>query len=280
MRTEGVLARRSDLPRHEVIRLLMLATGRTRSDVLLGFEVSPGEMQSFDGLVERRRSHEPLQYIEGTAPFGPVGLNIELHVDDRVLIPRPETEYLFEQVLELVNEMGDEMVDKSLVIVDLCTGSGNLALALKASFPRSVVYAVDLSSGAAAVARKNAHHNNLDIQVLVGDLFEPLPRELLGTVDVLVSNPPYLARHELADLARDVLAEPEMALVAGVTGDEVLAKIAAGAYEWLAPGGVIACEISEFQGARAVELFSRYGATTKKDLTGRVRYVIGSRRLR
>ncbi|MDK1027500.1 MAG: peptide chain release factor N(5)-glutamine methyltransferase [Actinomycetota bacterium] len=269
MRTRDVLLGVDELPRHEAVRLLMLATGRTRPDVLLGFDVTPVEREAFASFVERRRSNEPLQYIEGIVAFGPVELQVELRVDDRVLIPRPETEYLFEQVVEIVDNPG--------VIIDLCTGSGNLALALKAAFPTAEVYAVELSPDAADVARENAIYNNLDVDVLVGDLFGPLPGELMGTVDLVVSNPPYLARHELVDLPRDVLAEPEMALIAGETGDEVLAKIADGAYQWLAPGGVVACEISEFQGLRAAVLFDRYDASIVEDLTGRVRYVIGSR---
>ena len=268
MWSRDLLAQAADLPDHEVIRLLMAATGRSRSDVLVGFDVSTQEHTVFDAYVERRRADEPLQYIEGTVPFGPV----ELHVDERVLIPRPETEYLFEQVIE--------MIEDPHVIVDLCTGSGNLALALAATFPDADVYAVDLSEDAVAVAKDNAHRIGLKVHVLTGDLFNALPQHIRGSVDLLVSNPPYLAASELADLPTDVLAEPEMALVAGPIGDEVLASIAIEAEEWLSPGGLIACEISEFHGDRIAELFDRYDPTIGTDLTGRVRFVFGSSRFR
>ncbi len=266
MRSRDVLSAVGDLPEHEAIRLLVIATGRTRSEVLLGFDVSDEERERFESFVERRRRDEPLQYIEGTVPFGPV----ELQVDERVLVPRPETEYLFELVTALIDDPD--------VIVDLCTGSGNLALALAAAHPNAEVYAVDLSPDAADVARGNAVTNELNVTVLVGDLCEPLPESLRGRVDLLVSNPPYLSTAELGDLPPDVLAEPEMALVAGPQGHEVLGRIALQAGDWLAPGGLIACEISEFHGDRIAALFQRYDAEVRQDLNGRDRYVIGSLR--
>lgn len=268
MWSRDLVGRVDDLPEHETIRLLMAATARRRSDVIVGFDVSAEERLVFDGFVERRRAGEPLQYIEGAVDFGPV----ELVVDERVLIPRPETEYLFEVVVAMVSE--------PQVIVDLCTGSGNLALALASAFPDADVYAVDLSDGAATLAQTNAVRNGLEINVLVGDLFDPLPARIKGAVDLLISNPPYLAAHELADVPSDVLAEPEMALVAGPNGDETLTSIALHAREWLSPGGMLACEISEFHGDRIAELFSSYDPRIGVDLTGRDRYVFGSLRFK
>lgn len=268
MWSRDLIATAEDLPEHEAIRLLMAASGRSRTDVLVGFDVGPSEAEVFDSFVRRRRNHEPLQYIEGVVPFGP----IEVLVDDRVLIPRPETEYLFEQVVG--------MVDDPMVIVDLCTGSGNLALALASTFPAADVYAVDVSGDATDVARANADHNELPVRVLTGDLFDALPERIKGSVDLLVSNPPYLAARELADLPIDVRSEPELALVAGPSGDEVLASIARRAGEWLSPGAVVACEISEFHGDRIRSLFEAYVPTIGVDLTGRDRYVFGSLRFK
>ncbi len=266
MRSADLLRHDHGLPDHEAVRLLMAATNHSRSQVLLGFEVDPDDQFTYERFVARRQAGEPLQYIEGSVPFGPV----ELLVDDRVLIPRQETEYLFEKILGMVHD--------PKVIVDLCTGSGNLALALAASYPQADVYAVDVSENAAEVARTNAERNGLSITVLTGDLFEPLPVELRGAVDLLISNPPYLASREEADLPVDVLAEPAMALVAGPEGDEVLARIAADAEPWLAPGATIACEISEFHAERVAELFERYEPAIVRDLTGRDRYVFASTR--
>ncbi len=268
MWSRDLLATVGDLPEHEVVRLLTVVTGRNRSDVIVGFDVSFDECDAFNRFVKRRRADEPLQYIEGTVDFGPV----VLVVDERVLIPRPETEYLFEQVVGLVSE--------PKIIVDLCTGSGNLALALGATFPEADVYAVDLSKDAAALARSNAVRNGLLVEVLVGDLFDPLPAALKGRADLLVSNPPYLAAREIMDVPSDVLAEPELALIAGPEGDEVLASVAREAHEWLSPGGVVACEISEFHGARIADLFARYSPKIGTDLSGRDRYVFGSLRFK
>lgn len=255
----------SDLPRHEVERLLGKATKRPRTDLLLGVAVDDSEHRTFAALVERRRKGEPLQYLEERIPFGP----IEVSVDPRVLIPRPETEQLFELAVETARE--------PRVIVDLCTGSGNLALALKHTFPEAVVYATDRSPDAAAVAEANVREAGLDVTVLTGDLFDPVPQHLRGRVDLIVANPPYLADREVEGLPVDVRDhEPRTALVAGPTGDEVLAAIATQAPEWLSPGGMILCEISEFRGGAALELFSVLDGAVEKDLAGKDRFVFAS----
>ena len=255
-----------DLQDHEVRRLLVAATGRHWTDLMLGVEVDGDDLRRFNEFVERRRGSEPLQYIEGTAAFGP----IEVTVDPRVLIPRPETEQLF--------ELACDEVDDPKLIVDLCTGSGNLAIALKATFPTATVYAVDLSPDAVDVARANARQAGLDVTVLHGDLFAPLPDHLAGRVDLIVSNPPYIAEHELGGLPADVRDhEPLSALIAGPVGDEVLKRIAASASGWLAPGGVVVCEISEFHGAAIAGHFSVLDGEIRIDLSGKERFVIGSR---
>jgi release factor glutamine methyltransferase len=263
MRLHELVLRHGDLPRHEVERLLTAATGRSRSDLLVGVDTTDTEMATFEAFVQRRLAHEPLQYIEGSVPFGLV----EIDVDARVLVPRPETEYL----LELVSERAKD----PKMIVDLCTGSGNLALALKAVFPNADVYATDLSPEAIAVARGNALKNDLSVSVLEGNLFDPLPHELRGKVDLLVANPPYLAESELADLPADVLNEPKMALVSGPGGDELVREIAERLGTWVRPGGIVGVEVSEFHAAAVVEFFSGIDGKVVKDLSGRERFVLG-----
>lgn len=265
VRSSAVVSSIDDLPEHEVIRLLMVTTGATRSDVLLGFDVDESAVSDFENLVERRRNNEPLQYIEGSVRFG----SVNLHVDPRVLIPRPETEYMLELVLG--------MVESPRVIVDLCTGSGNLALALAAEFRDADVYATDLSRDAVSVARANAQHNDVDVDISHGDLFDPLPLSLHGCVDLVVSNPPYLAESEVDGLAMDVRAEPAMALIAGERGDEVLMRIAESVGSWLSPGGLVFCEMSEFHGPVIAEHFGDFDPTILVDLAGRDRYVVGRR---
>ncbi len=263
----STLLAESGLPRHESERLLQAVTGRSRM-ALLGGEVSEEEAVEFGRLAAARRSGEPLQYLEGSVQFGP----LELAADRRALIPRPETEQLWELAVKALEGT------PAPVVVDLCTGSGNLALALQHAFPDAVVYATDISAAALELAGENATRTGLrGVHLLHGDLFSPLPQHLMGRVDLVIANPPYLAAAEFAGLPGDVRDhEPPGALVAGETGDEVLALIAASAGEWLRPGGVVMCEISEFGSERARELFAAYRAEIRNDLAGRARFVIGT----
>lgn len=260
----------SDLPSHEAERLLVVASGLSRAELVTVAELSPDATATFRELVSRRAAGEPLQYLEGTVQFGP----LELRCDPRALIPRPETEQLWERVVAWV---GDE---PPTVIVDLCTGSGNLALALQHSFRSAQVWATDISPRALSLARENGAKVGLPVNWLEGDLFAPLADDLLGRVDLIVGNPPYVAEAEVAALPDDVRDhEPRTALVAGESGDEVLAQIAVGAVHWLSPGGRIALEIGETQGRQTRELFSRYEPHIEQDLAGKDRFGFGRLRL-
>lgn len=237
------------IPPHELSRLKAIA----------------GPSQPLADLVARRLGGEPLQYIEGSAPFGP----LDLLVDERVLVPRPETEGLF--------EIASKMVRNPEVIVDLCTGSGALALALKKEFPSAAVFATDISPDAIDVAMENRKRNQLDIYLAVGDLFDPLPASLLGEVDLLVANPPYVSESEFASLPEDVRREPKVALVSGPTGLETIQAIGASVVKWLRPGGVLVCEIGERHGVSASSSFADLPTVVRKDLAGRDRYVVAVR---
>lgn len=232
------------LPRHERRRLEQLDT------------------EDHESLARRRLAGEPLQYIEGTAPFA----DFEVKVDPRVLIPRPETEGLYELAVELMED--------PKVIVDLGTGAGALAIAFARRFPRAEVHAVDVSAQALKVATENADRLGADIEFHEGDLFSALPARLEARIDVIVSNPPYVAEHEWEDLPNDVRREPREALVAGVRGTEVLERIAAGAGRWLAASRLLLCEIGETQAGILVPLFSHLGdISLATDLAGRDRYL-------
>ena len=234
------------LPPHELRRLEALA----------------GPDRPLEDLIRRRVEGEPLQYIEGSAVF----VSLELMVDERVMVPRPETEGLF--------EVATKMVRNPSVIVDLCTGSGALALALKQAFPTAAVFAVDIAEEAIEVATANKFKTGLDIYLVVGDLFDPLPASLLAEVDLLVANPPYVAENEYSSLPADVRREPREALVAGPTGLEVIQRIGASAAQWLRPGGVVVCEIGETQGVAAAGSFEDLPAVIRQDLNGRDRYLV------
>jgi len=245
----------SALPSHEARRLWRLCLE------------DEDPLPHFRALEARRLGGEPLQYLEGLAAFGP----LDLLVDRRVLIPRPETEQLWDLTTRLVTEPA--------VVVDLCTGSGALALACKHAFPAARVLATEISPDAAAVAAANARRLGLDVEILVGDLYGPLPPDVAGRVDLLVANPPYVTEGEWDGLPADVRREPRIALVAGPAGTEVFDRIVAGAAHWLAPGGWFACEIGETQAAHCLAAAGRHLADVRilDDLADRPRFCIGRR---
>jgi release factor glutamine methyltransferase len=251
------------LPPHEALRLLIAATGRPRRDLLWGEPVDAAGGERFKSLVARRAAGEPLQYLEGTVEFGP----LELAIDDRALIPRPETEQLW--------ELAASLIDRPRLIMDMCTGSGNLALALKYSFPDADVHGCDTSAAALDLASENAARTGLDVTWWRGDLFAAPPQTLQGRIDLLVSNPPYIAAAEHRALPVDVREhEPTEALVAGPLGTEFISRIGDEVVAWLAPGGVVVCEIGERQGKAALTAFLGMHAELRRDLAGRDRFVV------
>lgn len=253
------------LPDHEARRLMQLATGLDAAGVAGLGSLTEDQEREFTRLVARRRTGEPLQYIEGTVQFGPV----EVRVDPRVLIPRPETELLWERAVEALRRG-----PQPKVIVDMCTGSGNLALGLKHAFPGARVYATDIDPDAVALATENVAHAG--ITVLTGSLFDALPFGMRGSIDLLVANPPYVADGDV--LPAEVAGyEPHAALFAGPRGDEVLAAIAAQAFYWVRTGGWVFIEIGETQSDRALDLFSDFRCEIHQDMSGRPRILAGSR---
>jgi release factor glutamine methyltransferase len=260
-----VKATAAGLPDHEARRLLQLVTGLDAAGVGLLEGLEPDQEIRFRALVERRLGGEPLQYIEGTAQFGPV----EVLVDRRALIPRPETEVLWERAVAALGT-----ADENTVIVDLGTGSGALALALKHAFPAARLYATDIDSDALALARDNL--DGAGVTVLQGDLFGALPFGMRGHIDLLISKPPYVADED--DLPAEVREhEPSRALFAGPSGDEILDRIAEQAFYWVKPGGWIFLEIGETQAERAMELFGDFQSVIYEDLAGRPRILAGYR---
>ncbi len=218
-------------------------------------------------LVRRRLSGEPLQYVLGTAAFR----RLELLVGPGVFIPRPETELVAERAMALLGPGG--------TLVDLCTGSGAIALAVADERPDARVIATEVSPAAARWATDNQRAAGLEVQLHEGDLFGPLPPALRGAVDVVVSNPPYVDERERSSLPRDVVGhEPEVALFAPGVGTSVIERITAEAPEWLRNGGWLVVEIGETQGDAVRELLVARGFTDvgiAPDLTGRDRIAEG-----
>lgn len=221
------------------------------------------EARMFGRALCQRCAGTPLQHLTGEAAFR----RLRLEVRPGVFVPRPETEVLVELAL---GEIG--ALDSPLV-VDVGTGTGAIALAIKDERPAATVYATDRSPEAVDLARANAARLGLDVTVLEGDLLEPLPTAMLGRVDLVVSNPPYVPRSELADLPPEVRADPSLALAGG---PEVYERLGSHARRWLRPGGALAVEIDARRGVDVVEILG--GALTEVgvriDLTGRDRVVI------
>jgi release factor glutamine methyltransferase len=207
--------------------------------------LSHAELAVTKGMIERRVGREPLQYILGTQEF----CGLEFDVNPAVLIPRPETELLVEYVAQRIP------AERQATIVDVCTGSGCIAVAIARLRPRARVIATDLSTLSLDVARQNATRHAVGERItwLEGDLLGPLVKqELEGRIDVIVSNPPYIAETDWATLQPEVrLFEPRRALVAGPQGTELHERLLQESGRYLSPGGALIMEIGDGQ-ARAL----------------------------
>ena len=236
-------------------------------------------------MVDRRIEGEPLQYVLGSWSFR----GLDLMVDRRVLIPRPETEQVVEVALEEAQRRGLRrarrrhltLVDAepAAAVADIGTGSGAIALALDAELPDVMVWATDVSQEALDVARANiAGCAATRVRTSVGSWFDALPGELRGGLELVVSNPPYIAESEVPDLPGEVADfEPRAALVSGPTGREALDYLLAHAREWLVAGGSLVCELAPHQAGvmveRALEL-EYADAFVRTDLAGRPRVLV------
>jgi len=207
--------------------------------------LASAELADVKSLVQRRVGREPLQYILGTQEF----CGLEFHVNPAVLIPRPETELLVEYVAQRIS------ADQPATIVDVCTGSGCIAVAIARQRPLARLIATDLSSHSLDVARQNAVRHSAEERIiwLEGNLLGALAGQRLeGQVDVIVSNPPYIAEADWATLQPEVrLFEPRGALIAGPKGTELHERLLREAGRYLSPGGALILEIGAGQ-ARAI----------------------------
>lgn len=230
-------------PRLDAELLVAHALGLRRIDLYLRFDqpLVERELAAIRALVERRRRHEPVAYILGSREF----YGRSFMVDRRVLIPRPETEVLVEAALSL---LPPPMDGSPLRALDLCTGSGCVAITLACERPDLLVDAVELSGAAADVARANALRLGVAdrVRVLEGSLYKPLESGLRYAV--IVSNPPYVPSAEIDTLMPDVAQyEPRLALDGGDDGTAILQPLLAGARAWLAEGAAVAVEVGDDQ---------------------------------
>ncbi|MEW6553866.1 MAG: peptide chain release factor N(5)-glutamine methyltransferase [Actinomycetota bacterium] len=259
-------------PRLNAEHLLAHCTGRGRTDLYAHYDrpVSREEREGYAALLRRRAAHEPLQYIIGSKGFR----YLELAVDRRVLIPRPETEMLAGRAMDIVMALPGRAV-----VVDVGTGSGCIALSLASECPHATVHATDISAEALEAARVNARRLRLGeaVSFYLGDLLDALDGGLAGTIDLIVCNPPYIREDDYRSLPPEVrLHEPRIALVAGPAGTEVHLRLMAQAPRWLAPGGRLLMEGAEDQVHELARVAAELGyesAQVHPDLNGRPRMV-------
>jgi release factor glutamine methyltransferase len=256
--------------------LLCAVTGLERAQLYAYDDrvLNGAERESFNTMLDRRLTREPMAYILGRAHFR----NLELHVDGRVLIPRPETELLVEWVLEHLGELHAANPERMLDVVDVGTGSGAIAIAVavEAAMPLRVV-ATDLSLAALDVARANAERCGADVEFIQGGLLEPLADRRF---DVVVSNPPYVAQSEAPSIMPDVIDhEPHLALfVPGDDPNELTAQLIEQAKELIRPHGLIALEVGHTGAPGAGRLLEEAGfqnVVSRIDLQGIERAVGG-----
>ncbi|WP_165241768.1 peptide chain release factor N(5)-glutamine methyltransferase [Corynebacterium lizhenjunii] len=238
-------------------------------DIPLDQEPIPGFEVAFEALVSRREAREPLQHILGVAWFGP----LELAVGPGVFIPRPETEVLADWAVRQLAGVAAPRV------VDLCTGSGALAAYVAHYVPAAQVWAVELADTALAYARSNLAGSG--VELLAGDACAAATlADLDGTVDLIITNPPYVPRSE--DLQPEVYADPDMAVFGGADGMEVIRELVPTLERLLAPGGQVGIEhddaTADLVCAQLAASGSFGGIGKLKDLTGRERFVTAVRR--
>ena len=226
--------------------------------------LTEAQTQAYEALLSRREAREPLQYILGTQPF----MGFSLRVDARALIPRNDTETLCEQALFRLRP-GQRALD-------LCTGTGALAIAMKKRCPGAAIVATDISGDALSLARENAAALGAEVRFVQGDLFAPVAGERF---ELIVSNPPYIPTAELAELPHEVTGfEPSLALDGGADGLVFFDRLVAEALPLVKDGGLFACELHETcldEAARRLREAGCIDVKVTKDLVGRDRIVSG-----
>jgi len=269
LRSEGI-----DRPRTNVELLLGAVLNAPKIDLYLDRDLilTPQQIEKFNLFIQERTSGKPLQYIIGSTEF----FGLEFIVNENVLIPRPETETLVEAIIEhLINFFSPK-------IVDLGTGSGAIAISLAKTLKDSMIYATDISQDPLSVAMENTKRHKLENQIefLCGDLFEPLKnRKLEGSIDCVVSNPPYVSPEEFDQLPKEVRDyEPLVALKSDEEGTSFHKRIIEGSLDFLKKEGILALELGLGQASKVAELVRECtgfkNIEIKKDLGGIERIVV------
>jgi release factor glutamine methyltransferase len=243
--------------------------GRVKRLLNPGYRLTESEMLKVHFAVKQLKKHEPIQYILGRANF----FGLDFIVNQHVLIPRPETEELVQWIID---DVGLEKANQS--ILDIGTGSGCIAIALKKALPSAKISAIDISGEALGVARQNSVNNDTEVHFMQEDIFKLDDFGQDNNFDIIASNPPYVRESEKKEMAKNVLAyEPEQALYVNDSNPLVYyRRIADLAFESLNPNGKLFLEINQYLGHETVELLKMSGFTDvelRKDLNDKHRMI-------
>jgi release factor glutamine methyltransferase len=258
-------------PRLDSEILLCEVTGKKRLDLYLDYNqpLTDNEVDLFREYIRQRASRKPVQYIIGETEF----FGLKFKVNEDVLIPRPETELMVEKIIDHVDR-NSLLYSGEIVIFDMCTGSGCIAVSLAKKVGGTRVYASDISKKALEVAAENVGNNSVESKItfLHGDLEQAFGDEAVPRADILVSNPPYVSEADWAGLAPEVAeCEPRGALYGGADGLDILRRIVPAGLDLLKEGGSIFLEIGWKQDSEVEKLLNEAGYTEVEffdDLSG------------
>ena len=247
----------------------ILDVSRDRLYLETDLKLSEQEEAAYRGFILRRAQHEPLQYILKRQEF----MGLSFYIDQRVLIPRADSELLIEKWLELVRLEERQAEDPLIKVVDLCTGSGALAISMAHYYPQAEVVGTDLSPDALDVARENAVRLGVSVLWRQGDFVKPIQGERW---DYIITNPPYVSAEEYCQCAPEIFREPSMAFLGGQDGLDFYRRLAKETRSLLNPQGKLLMEIGWKQADEICKLFHRQNFETQvfADLAGHDRVVI------
>ena len=253
----------------DILLAKVLNVSRDRLYLEWDLNLSKQEEADYQGLILRRAEHEPLQYILKSQDF----MGLSFYIDERVLIPRADSEILVEKWLELVRSEERQEQHPLIKVVDLCTGSGALAISMAHYYPQAEVIGTDLSQDALEVARENAVRLGVSVRWRQGNFVEPIQGERW---DYIVTNPPYVSAEEYDQCAPEIYREPSMAFLGGQDGLKFYRRLAEKTRSLLNPQGKLLMEIGCNQAAAVREIFQIKGFKTQvfPDLAGHDRVVI------
>jgi release factor glutamine methyltransferase len=251
-----------------------MGRGEVLAQVHQGVELTDKQAEDLEPLVVRREAREPLQHLLGVAPF----MSFQVRVGPGVFVPRPETESLAERAIQTASTMA--VGDSGVRILDLCSGSGVLAIALARAIPHATVVALEVSDDALPYLVQNVEDLAPEVEITHGSLQSFASGVEPESLDLIVSNPPYVPDAEIPNDPEVQNYDPRLALYGGEDGLDLIRVIAEAASRALRPGGVVMLEHSNLQGAAVREVLESHGfrtVSTEQDLVGRDRFTQGYR---